>query len=93
MPTSFDPKADALTSADSVIAGTFCLMSCVVQHRLLLYAERITKNLEVLALNANLTREMRTLCHRPAERWDNIRADAARQAAALGPPLDARALH
>jgi hypothetical protein len=93
MPTSFHPKTDAHATPDCVIAGTLCLMSCFVQHRLPLYAERIAKNLQLLAGDLSLTAEMRTLCDRLANRWDGICADAARQVALTGPPADARALH
>lgn len=68
-------------------------MSCYVQHRLPLFAERISDNLRVLALNSGLTREMRTLCHRLADRWDKIRAETEHQVAFHGTPRDARTVH
>ncbi|HEX9278750.1 MAG TPA: hypothetical protein VGA51_20445 [Casimicrobiaceae bacterium] len=93
MPTSFYPKTDAHARAQYVIAGTLYLMSCFVQHRLPLYAERIAKNLQLLGGDRSLTAEMRTLCERLANRWDRICADAARQVVVAGPPADVRALH
>lgn len=93
MPASLDPNTDAHARADRVIAGTLCLMSCFVQHRLPLYAERIAENLQLLTGNASLTAEMRTVCERLAKRWNRIRADAARDVALAGAPADARDLH
>jgi len=93
MTTSFLSSSDPPVRPESVIAGTLCLMSCFVQHRLPLYAERIAENLRLLAADASLTAEMRTLCERLAVRWNAISADAAREVAAAGPPADARAVH
>lgn len=93
MPTSFDPSTATLAGADAVLAGTLCLMSCFVQHRLPLYAERIASNLHVLALDAALTAEMRTLCERLAMRWNRVRTDALHEVMRTGTPSDARSLH
>src|SRR6266542_3433998 len=90
MPTSYHPKTDAHARAQYVIAGTLYLMSCFVQHRLPLYAERIAKNLQLLGGDRSLTAEMRTLCERLAHHRDaSLACDVQSRLLALAQRRDA----
>ena len=60
---------------EAVVAGTLCLMSCFAQARSPRHAQRIATNLDLLARDAGVTAEMRTLCRRLAQRWDAIALD------------------
>jgi hypothetical protein len=93
MSVSFDPKDLPPPGADVVLAGTLCLMSCYVQHPAALYAERIARNLALLAGAGDVTPELRTICRRLADRWDGIGQEALRRRAAGEAPKDGRVLH
>ena len=78
---------------EAVIAGTLCLMSCYVQHPVPLYAGRVAANLVRLAGLATLSPELRTICRRLAERWENIQNDARSRADHGETPIDGRSVH
>ena len=86
------PAADE-PHADAVIAGTLCLMSCYVQHPVPLFAQRVTDNLNRMARAPALTPELRTICHRLAERWDAIQQQALQRVEDGLPVPEQRAFH
>jgi hypothetical protein len=58
--------------AEAIVAGTLCLMSCFAAMPGRYHADRIAHNLGLLARDAGVTPEMRTLCRRLGERWEAI---------------------
>ncbi|MBL8525932.1 MAG: hypothetical protein JNN20_19785 [Betaproteobacteria bacterium] len=56
-------------SAEAVLAGTLCLMSCAMQSGSTRYLAKIVDNLDVLAACPELSREMRCVCRRLAGHW------------------------
>jgi hypothetical protein len=74
---------------EAVIAGTLCLMSCYVQQPVAIYAERVADNLTRMAGIAGLSPELRTICRRLAQRWE----DMLRSGRAETTAIDERSVH
>jgi hypothetical protein len=58
--------------AEAIVAGTLCLMSCFARAPGRYHADRIAQNLALLAEDAGVTPELRTVCRRLGDRWEAI---------------------
>ena len=82
---------DCAERAEAIVAGTLCLMSCFAREPGRYHADRIAQNLALLAEDAGVTPELRTVCRRLGDRWEAIAHELAMgDAGRVQPPSSLR---